>query len=251
MAIKVLQLLTKDLNNCIWGCYAWSWFRSKSFRMASSKTLRLVFPAHERDSESWRRMLVSNAYIPHELPQVFQQGKYFHICWILTLLIALAVAFEVKRTAEIESVASEGLDTSIVSCVYRRYRRFSIENWVDKQALRIWRVKALFVYLCFCLIIRLDKFDDETTYDESFRIRTESAPNSQTSSHEPSELTLNSSGLFTCDAWKNINLIVWTVRYHRAPCRCLPPLTRSPRLSITIQHVSLVKNWRRIARVDE
>jgi 1,4-alpha-glucan branching enzyme len=113
-----VQRLTKDLNNLYRSEAAMHDldFDPKGFEWRLQDSAEASVLAHERISESGERVLVVSNFtpVPHEHFRlgVPAQGKYSLLLNTDSTDYA-GSGFEVKQTAEIESVESEGLDTSI------------------------------------------------------------------------------------------------------------------------------------------
>lgn len=113
-----VQRLTKDLNNLYRSEAAMHDldFDPKGFEWRLQDSAEASILAHERISESGERILVVSNFtpVPHEHFRlgVPVQGEYSLLLNTDSTDYA-GSGFEVKQTAEIESVASEGLDISI------------------------------------------------------------------------------------------------------------------------------------------
>ena len=113
-----VQRLTKDLNNLYRSEAAMHDldFDPKGFEWRLQDSAEASILAHERISESGERVLVVSNFtpVPHEHFRlgVPVQGEYSLLLNTDSSDYA-GSGFEVKQTAEIESVESEGLDTSI------------------------------------------------------------------------------------------------------------------------------------------
>ncbi|PME32281.1 1,4-alpha-glucan branching enzyme [Vibrio sp. 10N.286.55.E10] len=113
-----VQRLTKDLNNLYRSEAAMHDldFDPKGFEWRLQDSAEASILAHERISESGERVLVVSNFtpVPHEHFRlgVPEKGEYSLLLNTDSTDYA-GSGFEVKQTAEIESVESEGLDTSI------------------------------------------------------------------------------------------------------------------------------------------
>ncbi|TCN78783.1 1,4-alpha-glucan branching enzyme [Vibrio crassostreae] len=113
-----VQRLTKDLNNLYRSEAAMHDldFDPKGFEWRLQDSAEASILAHERISESGERVLVVSNFtpVPHEHFRLGVPAKGEYSLLLNTDSTDYAGSgFEVKQTAEIESVESEGLDTSI------------------------------------------------------------------------------------------------------------------------------------------